>query len=69
MLDRELHAVYDRINKACDRVGRKSDEIKLILVTKEVELARIQEAYNLGCRFFGENKVQELTKKKDLLQS
>lgn len=67
MLDRQLRAVQDRIEQACERAGRKSTEIELVLVTKGVESARIQEVYDLGHRSFGENKVQELTGKKELL--
>ncbi len=67
MLDLQLHAVCDRIDEACKRVGRESSEIELVLVTKAVETARIQAAYDLGHRSFGENKVQELIEKKVVL--
>ncbi len=67
MLDHQLRAVQDRIEQACKRAGRKSNDIELVLVTKGVELVRIQEAYTLGCRSFGENKAQELTGKKEVL--
>ncbi len=69
MVERELRAVYDRIGVACKKSGRSSDEIELVLVTKEVDLERIQEAYRLGHRLFGENKVQEFTAKKTFLPS
>lgn len=40
---------------------------KLIAVSKTQPIERIMEAYNAGHRFFGENKVQELTEKHDAL--
>ena len=67
MLDRQLHAVQERIDQACQRVGRNPNEVELLLVTKGIEVARMQSAYNFGSRSFGENKVQELTSKKEHL--
>lgn len=56
-----------RINDACSRVGRKREEIKVLLATKTVSNERILEAVKLGYPFVGENKVQELlTKFKDI---
>ncbi|RAJ95957.1 hypothetical protein LX87_03707 [Larkinella arboricola] len=40
---------------------------KLIAVTKTKPVALLQEAYDAGCRRFGENKVQEMTEKQPLL--
>jgi len=41
--------------------------VKLVAVTKTRSVDEILEAYNAGQRYFGENKVQELLNKKDLL--
>jgi pyridoxal phosphate enzyme (YggS family) len=41
--------------------------IKLIAVSKTKPVSDIMQAYNSGQRFFGENRVQELLNKKDLL--
>jgi PLP dependent protein len=43
------------------------DHVKLIAVSKTRNVSDILEAYNLGQRRFGENRVQELLSKKDLL--
>lgn len=43
--------------------------VKLVAVSKTKSPADILEAYNSGQRSFGENKVQELLQKKDLLPS
>ena len=41
--------------------------VKLIAVSKTKPVSDIAEAYNSGQRYFGENRVQELLSKKDLL--
>ena len=58
-----LRAVRERIEKASLKAGRNPEEIKLIAVTKTVELDRILEVLSLGQRTFGENRVQEAQKK------
>jgi pyridoxal phosphate enzyme (YggS family) len=41
--------------------------VKLVAVSKTKPVSDIQEAYNAGQRIFGENRVQEILNKKDLL--
>ncbi len=41
--------------------------VKLVAVSKTKPVSDILEAYNTGHRIFGENRVQELLSKKDLL--
>ncbi|MDF1559386.1 MAG: YggS family pyridoxal phosphate-dependent enzyme [Bacteroidales bacterium] len=42
-------------------------EVKVVAVTKTRTAGEAMEAYNAGLRLFGENRVQELAAKKDLL--
>ena len=51
------------------RAGRSPDGVKLIAVTKTVEIEKIQEAVDIGLRIFGENRVQEAQKKVPCLKS
>ena len=44
-----------------------SPAVKLIAVSKTKPVSDITEAYNSGQRYFGENRVQELLNKKELL--
>ncbi len=53
----------ERIEKASQRAGRDSKEIKLVAVSKTVEPARIKEAIEAGVSILGENYVQEAKKK------
>jgi pyridoxal phosphate enzyme (YggS family) len=54
-----LRDVQGRIFKACERSHRSPDEIKLVVVTKEVGVSAIRAAFDCGVRDFGENRVQE----------
>ena len=67
MKDR-IQDVESRIQAACDRAGRKRSEVTLIAVSKTKPVSMVKEAYELGMRHFGENKVQELVSKYEELQ-
>ncbi len=54
-----LHLVQNRIAEAAVRVGRKPEEISLLAVTKTFPPETIRQAYGVGLREFGENRVQE----------
>jgi len=58
--------VEERIQAALRRAGR-TDEVTIVAVTKQVPVERIAEAYRLGLRHFGENRVQEFEAKQRLL--
>ena len=63
MLKENLTQVEENIVKACQKAGRDRNEVTLIAVSKTKPIAMLQEVYDLGCRNFGENKVQELCEK------
>lgn len=67
MLKDQLALVEEKIQKACERSGRNREDVTLIAVSKTKPVEMLQEAYDLGIRIFGENKVQELTEKYELL--
>lgn len=67
MLKENLEAVEAKIKKACDNSGRNREDVTLIAVSKTKPVETLQEAYDLGVRVFGENKVQELTDKYEAL--
>jgi len=54
-----LLEVKERMKKAAERSGRNSNEIKLIAVSKTVDVHCIKEAIKAGHQLFGENRVQE----------
>lgn len=55
--------VAERISWAAARAGRRLEEVKLIAVTKTVDIESIREAIEAGVRVFGENYVQEAKEK------
>ncbi|GAB6078395.1 YggS family pyridoxal phosphate-dependent enzyme [Hydrogenobaculum acidophilum] len=68
MLKERIEEVYEKIEKAALKASRKKEEIKLLGVTKTVAPEIIREAYQLGIRLFGENKVQEFLGKYEALK-
>lgn len=67
MLKENLEKVEQKIQKACAVSGRKREDITLIAVSKTKPLAMLQEIYDANVRNFGENKVQELVEKYEVL--
>ncbi len=58
-----LLRVIERIEKAAGKAGRDPGQVKLVAVSKTVEVARIKEAIEAGAAILGENYVQEAQKK------
>lgn len=69
ILKENLLKVHERINNACNRVGRNPEEVRLLLATKTVEPAVILNAFSLGENLIGENRAQELVAKHDALKN
>lgn len=59
--------VEENIGSALKRSGRENETIKLIVVTKTIDIDRINEAIMAGASDIGENKVQELEEKYDII--
>jgi len=62
-LAQRIEAVETRIAAAAERSGRERGDITLIGVTKTVDRRVVDEAYDLGMRHFGENRVQDCVEK------
>ena len=67
MITENLKDVETRVCAACERSGRKREDVTLIAVSKTKPVEMLEEAYAYGCRYFGENKVQELDEKYDIM--
>ncbi len=63
MIRENLVSVQKNIEESCERAGRNTEDVRLIAVSKTKPVGALKEAYEAGCRDFGENKVQELTEK------
>jgi pyridoxal phosphate enzyme (YggS family) len=58
-VQQNLDMINQRIEAACQRVSRSPAEIQLIAVTKYASIARMEEAYQVGLKAFGENRLQD----------
>ena len=67
MLIDNYNNVLNEIHTVCDKVGRNREEVTLIAVSKTHPASDIMELYEQGVRHFGENKVQELVDKYEVL--
>ena len=67
LLCENLKKVEANVEAACKKVGRAREDVTLIAVSKTKPESMIEEAYSAGQRDFGENKVQEICRKKELL--
>jgi pyridoxal phosphate enzyme (YggS family) len=61
--------ITDRMALAAQRSGRDPSAVKLIAVTKTVDIERIREAVAAGASALGENRVQEAREKIEKLGS
>jgi len=62
-----LEAVRARIERAARQAGRDPGGVTLVAVSKSVPVERLREAIAIGCRVFGENRVQEAAAKMEAL--
>lgn len=67
MIAENLKTVRTKIETSCKVSGRSPREVTLIAVSKTKPVEMLKEAYEQGCRHFGENKVQELVEKYDAM--
>lgn len=63
-----IQLIKQRIKNACNKAGRKAEEVRLLLATKTVEPERIKIAIDAGEKLIGENRVQEYAEKFEALK-
>lgn len=64
-----LSKVHQRIENACKVSGRNPNEVQLLLATKTVTAEKIRISIEAGETLMGENKMQELRDKNDVLKN
>jgi len=62
-----IRRIQDRIAAAAHKSGRNASDVKLIAVTKTIDIDRIRALLSLGVNSLGENRPQELAEKYKLL--
>ncbi len=68
MILENINNVKTNIETACKKCGRNPKDVTLIAVSKTKPVSLLEEAYETGCRDFGENKVQELCDKYEVME-
>ncbi|RBP39192.1 YggS family pyridoxal phosphate-dependent enzyme [Garciella nitratireducens] len=63
LIDENIKNIIQNIDKAAKKSGRSLEDITLIAVSKTVDVESMKYIYQKGFNNFGENRVQELTKK------
>ncbi|GFQ02027.1 proline synthase co-transcribed bacterial homolog protein, partial [Phtheirospermum japonicum] len=58
-----LWAVLQRVRVAAERSGRRTDDVRLVAVSKTKPVSLIDQVYEAGHRCFEENYVQEIIEK------
>ncbi len=58
-----LEELEQRIELACQKANRSRSEISLVAVTKTVSVELMKQSVDLGVRYLGENKPQEIVAK------
>ncbi len=67
-ITKNIIEINQRVKDTCNRIGRNPNEVKLLLATKTVSAENIKIALNAGYTLIGENKVQEIKEKFDILK-
>ena len=67
MILENIKKVRENISASCKKAGRNPEEVTLIAVSKTKPYTDIEEALPSGVLDYGENKVQELTEKYEIL--
>lgn len=67
MIQENIKEVQKNIIAACERVNRDPSEVTLIAVSKTKPVSDIEAAIRCGMTEFGENKVQELVHKIEII--
>lgn len=68
MIQTNLKEVEQNIINACKKSGRAREEVTLVAVSKTKPVSLLEEAYTAGIREFGENKVQEMCEKYEVME-
>jgi hypothetical protein len=68
-ISNNLEKIRENIKRAAEKSGRTEKDILLLGVTKTIDTDRIKELVELGVNELGENKVQEILSKYDIIGS
>lgn len=67
MIEENIQYIRENLKKSCLRAGRNPNDVQLVVVSKTFREDKITEAMDAGVVDFGENYVQELSEKRNVL--
>lgn len=67
MIAENIQNIGEILQKACQEAGRDPKDVQLIAVSKTFGTDAVRQAYAAGIRDFGENYVQELVGKREVI--
>jgi hypothetical protein len=62
-----IRMIEERVDASAKKTGRRCSDIKIVAVSKTVDAQAVVQARQAGIRDFGENRVQEYLKKREVL--
>ncbi|OXS63331.1 hypothetical protein B0G93_103157 [Bacillus sp. V-88] len=63
-----IRHINENIQRACERSGRRTEDVNIVAVTKYVSIDRAEEAVEAGLLHLGENRDEGLISKWDVLR-
>ena len=63
IIKENIENIEMKIKAACQKSGRKREDVLFLVVSKTIDVPRIKEAVDCGMNSLGENKVQEIMDK------
>ena len=66
-IEDNIRNIEERMDLCARKSGRTGDDIVLVAVSKTVSAEMVEEAAKAGIRNFGENRVQEYLKKREVI--
>jgi pyridoxal phosphate enzyme (YggS family) len=60
--------LQERVGRAATRAGRQAADVTIVGISKTFPVERVREAFELGIRHFGENRVQEWESKAPIVE-
>ena len=66
-IEQNIKVIKERVDKSAKESARTLDDITIVAVSKTVSAEAVVQAKNAGMKHFGENRVQEFLKKREVI--
>ena len=66
-IEKNAQSIIERVDASARKSGRDKDDITIVAVSKTVSAEAVEQAAEAGFSHFGENRVQEFLKKREVI--